>query len=243
MTTIFIVDDVPENIDIVLQHLKQFGYELAIAENGASAIERLKHITPDLILLDVMMPGIDGFQVCRHVQSQPETKDIPIIFMTALDDTASKIRGFEVGGVDYITKPIELVELLARLQTHLALRQLQVDLKNKVQELTQALEEKISQLNKCQTERDELYEQLHQKQVKVTEQINSAENVSQLSKREIEVLQLIVAGKTSQEIARKFHLSDSTVRTYRQRIMQKLQVNSLLELIEFVLDNQSNFQF
>ena len=238
MTTILIVDDTPENIDIVSQRLNELGYELSIAESGASAIERLKHITPDLIFLDVMMPGIDGFQVCRHIKSQPQIKDVPVIFMTALDDIASKVRGFEVGGADYITKPIEIVELLARLQTHLTLRQLQVDLKTNVQELTQTLEEKAGQLNKCQVERDELYKKLHRKQIKTKQQTKQAKNMSQLSKRELEVLQLIVAGKTSQEIAQKIHLSDSTVRTYRRRIMQKLRVNSLPELVKFVLDKE-----
>ncbi|MGD1918510.1 MAG: diguanylate cyclase domain-containing protein, partial [Pleurocapsa sp.] len=122
---ILIVDDTPDNLQLLLLYLKNAGYKILIAQDGKRAIKTAAFYQPDLILLDVMMPGLDGFSTCSHLKNKASTKDIPIIFMTALAETENKIRGFELGAVDYITKPINQDELLARIKTHLSLQDLQ----------------------------------------------------------------------------------------------------------------------
>ncbi len=122
--TILIVDDTPNNLQLLFKYLKDIGYRLLVAQNGEKAIKTALIAHPDLILLDGMMPEIDGFATCRNLKTHPETKNIPIIFMTALAETKYKIHGFKSGAVDYITKPIEKEELLARIETHLSLQSL-----------------------------------------------------------------------------------------------------------------------
>lgn len=119
--SILVVDDKPNNLRLITQYLKEAKYKVLIVQTGARAIEVAKSLQPDLILLDVMMPGIDGFSVCRHLKESPQTKHIPIIFMTALTETKNKVQGFELGAVDYIAKPVIEAELLARVKTHLSL--------------------------------------------------------------------------------------------------------------------------
>jgi len=126
--SILVVDDNINNLRLFFDFLQAAGYQVLIAEDGESAFERLKYSIPDLVLLDVMMPEIDGYEVCRQLKADKKTKDIPIIFMTALSGTEEKIKGFEAGAVDYITKPIEYKEALARIESHLKLHQLQSDL-------------------------------------------------------------------------------------------------------------------
>ena len=122
--TILIVDDTKNNLQLLAEYLGNDNYEILIAINGKRAISIARKVQPDLILLDVMMPDINGFNVCRHLKSDPLTKDIPIIFMTALAEAKNKVQGFQLGAVDYITKPVEEEELLARVNTHLALSHL-----------------------------------------------------------------------------------------------------------------------
>ncbi len=119
--TILIVDDMPANLDVVTSHLERQGYCAVVAQSGDEGIERAEFVQPDLILLDVMMPGPDGFETCRRLKANPRTRDIPVIFMTALSDTADKLTGFAAGAVDYVTKPLNGAEVLARIDTHLTL--------------------------------------------------------------------------------------------------------------------------
>ncbi len=123
--TILIVDDAPNNLQLLFKNLKDCGYKVLVAQSGKKAIKIASAVHPDLILLDVMMLELDGFATCRHLKTNHRTKDIPIIFMTALTETANKLQGFSLGAVDYITKPIDREELLARIQTHLSLKSLQ----------------------------------------------------------------------------------------------------------------------
>jgi two-component system, sensor histidine kinase and response regulator len=125
---ILIVDDVPKNIQVAANILQQEGYQMAFAQNGKAAISQIQSNRFDLILLDIMMPGMDGFEVCRQLRENPETRNIPIIFLTAKTDTESILKGFEVGAVDYVTKPFNGSELSARVRTHLALKRAQEDL-------------------------------------------------------------------------------------------------------------------
>jgi two-component system NtrC family sensor kinase len=131
--TILIVDDTPTNLGVVVEFLEENGFRVVVAQDGKEGLQRAAFIKPDLILLDVMMPVMDGFEVCRQLKSNIVTRDISVIFMTALADTASKLEGFKVGGVDYITKPLAIEEMLARVTTHVALRttQIKLDQQNK----------------------------------------------------------------------------------------------------------------
>lgn len=122
--TVLIVDDTPVNIDVLSKTLKPEGYEIAIASSGDIALKILPKVMPDLILLDVMMPGIDGFETCRQIKENEDLKDIPIIFVTAKTDTEDILKGFAMGGVDYITKPFYPEVVLARVQTHLRVKKL-----------------------------------------------------------------------------------------------------------------------
>lgn len=126
--TILIVDDTPANLGVLVETLGAAGYQLMVAEDGEEALAQTVQTQPDLILLDVMMPGIDGFETCRRLKARESTCDVPVLFMTALNETADKIKAFAAGGVDYITKPIEHEEALARVRTHLALRRLRGEL-------------------------------------------------------------------------------------------------------------------
>lgn len=119
---ILIVDDTPTNLEVLFDCLDDAGFEVVVAKNGESALQKVEKEPPDLILLDVMMPGIDGFETCRRLKANPDSKDIPVIFMTALSDAADKIAGLSLGAVDYITKPFQQEEVLARVKVHLQLR-------------------------------------------------------------------------------------------------------------------------
>ena len=137
--TILIVDDTPNNLQLLFSYLETAGFKVLLAEDGKTAIQIARTQLPDLILLDVLMPGIDGFATCSQLKSQPSTKEIPVIFLTALSETVNKVQGFEVGGVDYITKPSEQEEVLARIQTHLNLTRMRQAIAVKNRELEQAL--------------------------------------------------------------------------------------------------------
>lgn len=132
---ILIVDDNQTNLDVLFELLKNYGFKVLVAQDGESAIEQIQYIHPDLILLDIMMPGIDGFETCQRLKSDPPTQDIPIIFMSALSDTVDKVKGFQTGAVDYITKPFQHEEVLSRIKTHLTISSLQKKLEEKNAEL------------------------------------------------------------------------------------------------------------
>lgn len=116
---VMIVDDMPANLSLLSDALEAAGYEVLVALDGDTALGLLQRVMPDLILLDAVMPGIDGFQTCRRIKAAAPTCDIPVIFMTALSESEHVVRGFEEGAVDYVTKPVRPVELLARVSAHL----------------------------------------------------------------------------------------------------------------------------
>lgn len=145
---ILLVEDNPTNLKVLFGFLKDSGFRVLVARNGEDALQKLTEITPDLILLDVMMPGMDGFETCRHLKSNFKTQDIPVIFMTALADTENKMKAFNLGAVDYITKPFQQAEVLARVNLHLKLRHLTQELAQKSQILSQInldLEAKVAE--------------------------------------------------------------------------------------------------
>ncbi|OYD98636.1 hybrid sensor histidine kinase/response regulator [Nostoc sp. 'Peltigera membranacea cyanobiont' 213] len=147
---ILVVDDTTTNLEIVFNILTNFGFKVATENDGARAIKQAENRLPDLILLDVMMPGLDGFETCQRLKENLATCDIPVIFMTANSDTDSKVKGLNIGAVDYITKPFHEEELLARIKTHLQLRNLTKTLEKRVAERTAALSRVLKDLQESQ---------------------------------------------------------------------------------------------
>lgn len=142
--TLLIVDDTPDNIRVLFEYLSDTGYNVLVCESGEAALATLEIEEPDLILLDVMMPGLDGLETCRRIKQLPAGSDVPVFFMTALDDPFDKVRGLEVGAVDYLTKPVYPEEVLARIRTHLEIRQLQKALQEQNERLDSALQRSIT---------------------------------------------------------------------------------------------------
>jgi signal transduction histidine kinase len=157
-STVLIIDDTPANLGVTVECLETQGLRVLIAQDGEEGLRRAELVRPDIILLDVMMPRMDGFEVCRRLKGMPEVRDTPVIFMTARSESREKILGFEVGGVDYVTKPIEINELRARVTTHLRLHAMQMQLAAqnaqlhaeiaRRKEATEALEEQREGLEK-----------------------------------------------------------------------------------------------
>ena len=169
---ILIVDDVPANIGPLRQPLEAAGYQALIATSGEDALELLQDLVPDLILLDVMMPGIDGFETCRRLKVDPRTAAVPVIFLTARDEAADIAEGFSAGGVDYIVKPFRKEEVLVRVQTHLERARLHNALNERNAELEEAN-------HKLKTANHKLKQEIDQRQA-------LAKKLSRVSEREAE---------------------------------------------------------
>jgi CheY-like chemotaxis protein/DNA-binding CsgD family transcriptional regulator len=162
MKTVMVVDDVPANVDVVLGFLYEAGYRVLVADSGFRGIEQLELEAPDLILLDLMMPGMDGIEACRQIKTRDAWKHIPIIMMTAADELSKKLAAFEAGAVDFLTKPIQPEEVLARVQTHLQIRELQAQLEQmnrslvqKNQELAEEIELRLDAEKQLETSLDQ----------------------------------------------------------------------------------------
>jgi len=141
---ILIVDDVPDNLSVLFAFLSERGFHVLAADSGAQALDELPRMAPDLILLDVMMPGIDGYETCRRIKADPKFAEVPLFFLTALSDTVDKVRGFELGAVDYITKPLQPEEVLARINAHLDLRALRAALELRNEELDREVQARLA---------------------------------------------------------------------------------------------------
>lgn len=149
-----IVDDVPANLNLLTGILKQQGYKVRPAPDGGLALDAARHSPPDLILLDIHMPEMDGFEVCRRLKADEALKEIPVLFISALTETRDKIQAFDAGGVDYITKPFQVEEVLARVRTHLELRRTRRELKRKNKRLKNAIGDlKNAQIRLIQSEK------------------------------------------------------------------------------------------
>jgi len=146
---ILIVDDVPKNIQVLGNILMAENYQLSYSQNGKEALAAVKHNDFDLILLDIMMPVVDGYEVCRQLKSDSKTKDIPIIFLTAKVEKESIVKGLRLGAVDYVTKPFNSEELIARVRTHLSLKDKSEQLQSMNQILEQKVAERTAQLKKA----------------------------------------------------------------------------------------------
>jgi signal transduction histidine kinase len=145
-TFILIVDDNPNNIQVIANLIDLFGFEISIATNGEQALSIIERKKPDLVLLDIMMPGMDGFEVCRRIKQNQETKEIPVIFLTAKYDSVDKIRGFSIGASDYIAKPFNQYEVLARIRTQIKLKKALDQLRFRNEDLQLKLTDRTSAL-------------------------------------------------------------------------------------------------
>lgn len=327
--TILLVDDHPANLNVLIEHLLAGAYHIMVAESGESALKRLQHRTPDLILLDVSMPGINGYETCRRIKMMPDSAEIPVIFLSAFDDTNDKLEGFKAGGVDYIAKPLDIPEVMARVRTHLTLRNLQLELAEHNRDLRMQHETKSLALERAvrlaekrdrekkqllslldgqrvqirlvmerllanATEREHLLlrdlsrifseklDLLREQLANVAEPLASLEDAddietslafaqqiiddiafhlahlpdhapsatatksqadfSALSQREKEILRYVVDGLSNRDIATEAHIAETTVRTYKRRIMKKLNVSTVSALVRVGLEQPIQLQ-
>jgi signal transduction histidine kinase len=167
---ILIVDDNPSNLKILSQALRTAGWMVAVAKSGETALKQVKHTPPAVILLDIMMPGIDGFETCKILKENPETKEIPVIFTTALSDTVDKVKGLSIGAVDYITKPFQTEEVLARVKVHYQLYFLRKQLAEHKELLEEKVAERTKELEQSLEEKQELIYSLKAVQLQVVQQ-------------------------------------------------------------------------
>lgn len=172
---ILIVDDKPINLAVVVEFLQQLGFGIRIARSGESALKKARYDKPDIILLDVLMPGIDGFETCRRLKADETLQDIPVIFMTSLTRVEDKVRGFEAGAVDYVTKPLAQEEVLARVTTHLRLLELTNSLRER--------HEKLKVTSEAETTR--LFEAVNQQRQQLRTLTTRLTEVQELERKQI----------------------------------------------------------
>jgi DNA-binding response OmpR family regulator len=197
---ILIVDDTPDNLALLSDALDEVGYMVLVALDGLSALSRIQRRRPDLILLDAMMPGLDGFETCQRIKADPATADIPVLFMTALTDSEHVVKGFEAGGIDYVTKPINTEEVLARVASHLRTARI-------LQTARAASQAQPLTLND-----EPAYATLSAR--------------FQLTEREVEVLRWVACGKTNRDIGDILGLSPRTVNKHLEHVYIKLGVET-----------------
>ncbi|MFP6862793.1 response regulator [Pseudomonas sp.] len=197
---ILIVDDTPDNLALLSDALDEVGYMVLVALDGLSALNRIQRRRPDLILLDAMMPGLDGFETCQRIKADAATADIPVLFMTALTDSEHVVKGFAAGGIDYVTKPINTEEVLARVASHLRTARI-------LQTARAASQAQPLTLND-----EPAYATLSAR--------------FQLTEREVEVLRWVACGKTNRDIGDILGLSPRTVNKHLEHVYVKLGVET-----------------
>ena len=178
--SILVVDDTPANIGILLDTLSKAGYRVRVASDGESALEQLQYSPPDLVLLDVMMPGMDGFETCRRLRQLPELEQLPIVFMTALSDIHDKVRAFAAGADDYITKPFQHEEVLARVRVHIARRELECRLAQLNRELEDRVASRTAELKTALGEVEALKSRLQQENRYLKQELSEASNLGEI---------------------------------------------------------------
>lgn len=173
---VLVVDDTPANLDLLLNTLDREGYKVLVASSGASALRQAAYARPALILLDVLMPDMDGFETCRQLKSNPETQGIPIIMLTALHELDDKIHAFEVGAVDFISKPFQHEEVVARVETHMRLHELRNELEEMNVALEQNVAERTQELRAALAELELLKDRLQAENLYLQEEISAHSN-------------------------------------------------------------------
>jgi DNA-binding NarL/FixJ family response regulator len=197
---VLIVDDVPDNLALLSSALEQAGYMVLVALDGRSALERMQRLKPEIVLLDAMMPGLDGFETCRLMKAEASFEDVPVVFMTALTESEHVLEGFAAGGVDYVTKPIHPEQVVARVGAHLkTARSLRAA---RQAPPANALLRDEKQLQTLLCER------------------------FQLTGREVEVLHWVACGKTNRDIGDILGLSPRTVNKHLEHVYVKLGVET-----------------
>jgi DNA-binding NtrC family response regulator len=178
--SILVVDDTPANIGILLDTLSKAGYRVRVASDGESALEQLQYSPPDLVLLDVMMPGMDGFETCRRLRQLPKLEQLPVVFMTALSDIQDKVRAFAAGADDYITKPFQHEEVLARVRVHLTRRDLECRLAQLNRELEDRVASRTAELKTALAEVEALKSRLQQENRYLKQELCEAGNLGEI---------------------------------------------------------------
>lgn len=222
---ILIIDDNVTNLKVAINTLESYNYEVLMARNGQGGFARAKIGHPDLILLDIKMPDIDGYEVCRQLKEDAETCSIPVIFISALNEVFDKMTAFSIGGVDYITKPFQTEELLARVKTHLELRRLQQELQNTNETLEEKVRDRTTELAEANSRlQAEIERRKRQQQEKdrlfgvVSEQSDQLRNLTNLLIQSGQTDRQGLAVDLQNEIARKIERAQSTVTSARHML-------------------------
>ncbi|MFN8455386.1 MAG: hybrid sensor histidine kinase/response regulator [Anaerolineae bacterium] len=223
--TVLIIDDLPANLGILVEYLEEAGIEVMVARTGEFGLDIAKYAHPDLILLDVMMPGLDGFETCQKLKAHELTQDIPVIFTTALASTEDKVKGFAAGAVDYVTKPLQKEEVLARVTAHL-----------KISELTHRLKKANESLTKLNVDKDKFFSIIaHDLQGPFMPIIGAAEFILQADKRLSDQDIHDVSAMIYNSARRVSHLLDNLLQWSRMqmgRMSYKPILVNLFELFE-----------
>lgn len=198
-SVVLIVDDLPDNLALLSDALEQVGHMVLVALDGTTALERMNRLKPDIVLLDAMMPGIDGFETCRRIKANAEFEDVPVVFMTALTESEHVVEGFAAGGVDYVTKPIVPEQVLARVASHLRTARSLRDARLAAQQ---------PPVRDAGAVREALARRY------------------QLTAREVEVLEWVACGKTNRDIGEILGLSPRTVNKHLEHVYVKLGVET-----------------
>src|SRR5262245_14653315 len=202
--SILVVDDTPANIGFLLETLSKAGYRVRVATDGERALEQAQYSPPCLVLLDVMMPGIDGFETCRRLRQFPKLAPIPVIFMTALSDAQDKVRAFEAGANDYITKPFQYEEVVVRVQTHLSRRELEVQLEEANRELEGRVTARTAELTAALAEVERLKSRLQQEnrylKQEISEQVNNGEIIGKSAALQAALRKVALVAKTDSTV-------------------------------------------
>jgi len=198
--TVLVVDDAPDTLRMLCDALADEGYTVLVARDGQQALSRLDVVTPDVILMDAVMPGLTGFETCQRIKAHADWSAIPVIFMTGLSETASVVAGFDAGGVDYVVKPVRIEEILARLTTHVRNARL-------ARQAMTARRQGVGAVAASASDTARLDE-------------------AALTPRETEVLSWLAKGKTNRDIADILGMSHRTVNKHLEHIFEKLGVET-----------------
>lgn len=238
---ILVIDDTPENLSVLLQILASRGYQVRPALSGEIALKAVQEEKPDLILLDIMMPGMDGFEVCAKLKSNDLTKDIPIIFISALGETENKIKAFETGGVDYISKPFNAAEVLARIETHLAIRNMELQLLEEIEErkrVQQKLQRAHDELDQRVADRTAELKRKTEKLQETNVALNLLLEKRDEDKKELGEKVLYNVGKLVMPYIEK--LSETSIDASQDFLLKIIQAN-LNEITSSFAHNHKNF--
>ncbi len=217
---IVIVDDAEENLILLKRILSKGGYRVEVSANSSQVLEICKTLQPSLVLLDIQMPGMDGFEVCSQLKAEPLTKSIPVIFISAMDSTADRLRGFEAGAVDYIIKPIEFDETLARIRSQLTIFRLQ----KKLESVNNELDQRVVELTDSQ-------EQLHERENKLNAFIKALPNITFVHDEEGRYLE-IYSNETQNIVADVEDMIGKKISDFISPDVAKMKLDAIKSVIE-----------